>query len=252
MISSSDGVEVAAQVVEDLDDLRLDEHVERGRRLVGDDERRPQHQGQRDHQPLAHAAGELVRVGLVAGRRDAHQPQDLERALADLLLGQVGLVLLDGLLEVLGDPHQRVQPGQRLLEDHAELGAAQPVGVLRRSSQDVRALEEHLAVALGALRQQTHQAAAERRLAAAGLPDQPEGLARRQVEADAVDGPDRAAGRAVPDPQVAAPRSPAPVGPLAIGSSIERPSSALLLRVAASRCAAASRPAAVGGCAGSG
>ena len=33
------GVEVAPQVGEDAEDLRLDEHVERGRRLVGDDAR---------------------------------------------------------------------------------------------------------------------------------------------------------------------------------------------------------------------
>ena len=119
VISSKRRVEVAAHVVEDLDDLRLDQDVEGRRRLVGHHERRAQHQRQRDHQPLPHAAGELVRVGRVARRRDAHQPQHLERPLADDLLAQPGLVLPDRLLEVLGDPHQGVEPGQRLLEDHA-------------------------------------------------------------------------------------------------------------------------------------
>jgi hypothetical protein len=75
-------------------------------------------------------------------------------------------VLLDGLLEVLRDPHQRVQPGQRFLEDHPQLGAAQRSGLLVGHLQDVVALEEHFPVAFGALREQPHQSAAERRLAA--------------------------------------------------------------------------------------
>ena len=65
-------VEVAAQVGEDAEDLRLDDHVERGRRLVGDQDLGLEHQGQRDHDPLPHPAGELVRVLAEAGPRDPH------------------------------------------------------------------------------------------------------------------------------------------------------------------------------------
>ena len=63
---------------------------------------------------------ELEEVLMVSG--DAHQPEHLQRTVPDLVLGsKFWLVLLDRLLEVLGDPHQRVQTRQRLLEDHAEL-----------------------------------------------------------------------------------------------------------------------------------
>jgi len=57
----------------------LDEHVQGGCRLVGHDHRRPQHERQRDHDPLPHAARELVRVLAVARRRDAHAAQRLQR-----------------------------------------------------------------------------------------------------------------------------------------------------------------------------
>ena len=47
---------------EQLEDLRLRGHVERGGRLVGDQHLRPVRQRHRQHHPLAHAARELVRV----------------------------------------------------------------------------------------------------------------------------------------------------------------------------------------------
>ena len=43
-------------------DLRLDRHVQRGRRLVGDQQPRRARQRHRDHRALAHSARELVRI----------------------------------------------------------------------------------------------------------------------------------------------------------------------------------------------
>ncbi len=51
------------------EDLRLDRDVERGRRLVGDDHRRAVQERDRDRDALAHAAGELVRIGVEPARR---------------------------------------------------------------------------------------------------------------------------------------------------------------------------------------
>ena len=48
--------------LEQLQDLRLDRHVERGRRLVGDQQLRLARERHPDHHALAHAAGQLVRV----------------------------------------------------------------------------------------------------------------------------------------------------------------------------------------------
>ena len=50
------------QLLEQLEDLRLDGHVERGGRLVGDQQPGPAGHRHRDQRALPHAAGELVRV----------------------------------------------------------------------------------------------------------------------------------------------------------------------------------------------
>ena len=64
------------------EDLRLDGDVERGGRLVGDQQRGPVQQRDRDRDPLAHAAGELVRIGVqpLVGRGDADRDQRVARA----------------------------------------------------------------------------------------------------------------------------------------------------------------------------
>ena len=51
--------EPALQVAQQIEDLRLDGDVERGGRLVGDQQRRLARQRHRDHDALAHAAGQL-------------------------------------------------------------------------------------------------------------------------------------------------------------------------------------------------
>ncbi len=55
-------VELALEVLDQLEDLRLHGHVERGRRLVADQDGRVVDERHRDHRALAHAARELVRV----------------------------------------------------------------------------------------------------------------------------------------------------------------------------------------------
>ena len=59
----------AATAADQREDLRLRGDVERGRRLVGDQQRGLEHQRHRDHDALALAAGELVRI-----RRDRSAP----------------------------------------------------------------------------------------------------------------------------------------------------------------------------------
>jgi hypothetical protein len=54
--------ELVFQPREQPQDLRLDGHVQGGGRLVGDQQLRGAGQRDRDHHPLAHPAGELVRV----------------------------------------------------------------------------------------------------------------------------------------------------------------------------------------------
>ena len=60
------------QLAHELQDARLHRHVERGRRLVGDQQIGIAGERLRDHDPLLHAAGKLVRIALhdLAGVRD--------------------------------------------------------------------------------------------------------------------------------------------------------------------------------------
>ena len=70
------------QVLEELQDLRLHGDVERGRRLVGDEEVRAVGERHRDHHALALAAGELMRIGAeaLAGIGDADLLEQLHDA----------------------------------------------------------------------------------------------------------------------------------------------------------------------------
>ena len=75
------GAELLLQIDDQLQDLRLDRDVERGGRLVRDQQRRPARQRHRDHRALPHAAGKLMRIFLRPPLRlgDADQAQHLDR-----------------------------------------------------------------------------------------------------------------------------------------------------------------------------
>ena len=62
-----------------MQDLRLDGDVERGGRLVGDQQRRPADQRHGDHGALAQAARQFEGIGAqrALGIGEAHQPQHL-------------------------------------------------------------------------------------------------------------------------------------------------------------------------------
>ncbi len=114
------------QVPDQVQDLRLHGHVQRGGRLVGDQQLRVARQRHRDHRALAHAAGELVRVVVHPRRRvrDADPVEHLD-----------GVLARHGLADVVVDPvrlddlvaHRvvRVHRRQRVLEDHRHVLAAQ-------------------------------------------------------------------------------------------------------------------------------
>ena len=86
--------ELLAQLAEQVEHLRLDGDIERGRRLVGNQQRRPVHHRHGNHHALALPAGKLVRIiarpplGLGNGDRAQRldrQPPGL--GLADLAAG---------------------------------------------------------------------------------------------------------------------------------------------------------------------
>ena len=183
------GAMLAAQPLQQRDDLRLHRYVERGGRLVGDDEFRLGRERQRQHHTLAHAAGELMRIGIDAHfrRRDANFIQQRQRFRACLRIREVA-VRLDGLDQLLADAVERVEAGERVLEHHADALAADLAHRFRRQVVDALPAQQHLASGDPPRRldQADHRRAGDR-LAGAGFADHAENFARRDVERHAVD-----------------------------------------------------------------
>ena len=127
-----DGPVRVADLAQQREHLRLHRHVERGRRLVGDQQLGLERQAHRDHRPLLHAAGELVRV--VAGRGGRARGGGPRRAARPRALGRrPGAAAMQGqrLADLRADPQRRV-----------EARAARPAGSAppgRRASPGARA-----------------------------------------------------------------------------------------------------------------
>ena len=94
----------ALQLVEQRQDLRLDRHVERGGRLVGDQQLRPAGERHRDHRALALPARQLVRKRVDAALRigNAGAREQLDGARVRLLLAEA-LVQLEHLGDLVAD-----------------------------------------------------------------------------------------------------------------------------------------------------
>jgi hypothetical protein len=177
--------ELPLQLLQQVDDLGLDRDVERGHGLVRDDEVGVHGEGARDTDALPLAAGELVRV---ARGRVGRKANDLEQ-LADALPHLAPRCEPMCAQRLAYDPPHAVagvERRERVLEDHlhppaqdAELALAEPrdVGPVEHDAPARRVVEPQ-------------DRAADRRLAAAGLSDEPQRLAAANLEADVVDGLD--------------------------------------------------------------
>ena len=79
------------QLAHQIEDLRLDGHVERGRRLVGDEQLRIARERDGDHRALPHAARQIVRVFVEAffGGRDFDARKKLDGLVPRLIAATV-------------------------------------------------------------------------------------------------------------------------------------------------------------------
>ena len=171
--------ELLAQAGDQIEHLRLHRRVETRRRLVEDQQRRVLGQRHRDHDPLLHATGELMRIAAHdPGRiRDLHLREHRARPIEGLVLA--GAEDREHLGDLLADADRRVQRRAGVLVDHRE--GAWRGGAARRSlliPKQVLAVDanrscDHPAVA----RQVAHDREGRRRLPAAGLADEPVRLA---------------------------------------------------------------------------
>src|SRR6185437_59535 len=180
---------VAAELLDEGDDLRLDRHVERRGRLVGDDELRIAAQRQRDDDALAHAAREVVGVVVEAlGRgRDADFGEQLDRARAGLARRHLA-VRGNRLDELSADAVERVEAGQRILEDGADALAADLPQPLGREVVDALA-GKHDTACRDAPRpvDEADDGGAGHRFAGAGFADHAQHLAGADLERHIVD-----------------------------------------------------------------
>ena len=137
---------LSLQLAHQVEDLRLDRHVERGGRLVGDQQLRVAGQRHRDHHALPHAAGQLVRILRDAPLRlgDADQAQHLDRARVAPPRASSPLMQRQRLGDLPADGQHRVERGHRLLEDHRDLVAAD-----RRASRASVSVEQVAALEHG-------------------------------------------------------------------------------------------------------
>ena len=180
----SSAVPVSARELLHLgEDLRLDGDVERRRRLVGDEHRRPVQQRDGDRDALAHAARELVRIGVepLLGRRDADAHERLPGALARRLFRHA-LVRPDRLDHLRVDAQHRVQRRHRILEDHGDALAAQAAQLLLRQAEQLarrRSRIEPAAMRPGASMRPRIGKPGDR-LARARFADEPQHLAARR------------------------------------------------------------------------
>ena len=182
-------LELVPHPVDEVQNLSLNGHVERRRRLVGDEEVGAQAQAHRDHRALAHPAGELVRVLLRAVFRpwDADPIEHVDRACERVLRGHV-LMSLDRFCDLLAHLVQRMERRHWILEDHADLGTADAAELVGAELQQVLAAEQDLAGNVGGFPiEQAHEGKEGDALPRSGLPHHTEPFACVEREAHAVD-----------------------------------------------------------------
>ncbi len=173
------------QPQQQVQDLGLDGGVQGGGGLVGDDQLGVQRDGHRDHGALPHAAGELVRVVVdpFAGAGDADVAEQFDGPFGGGGLGDGLVVGADHLADLPADLVERVQAGQRVLEDDGDVLAADLLHVAGGQVDQVDAVEDGLAGELAAWCQ-AEQALGQHGLAGAGLAHDPERAAWLDAERD--------------------------------------------------------------------
>ena len=198
--------EALLQLAQQLQDLRLDRHVEGGGGLVGDQQIWLAGERHGDHHPLALPARELVREGLEAlgGLSQRHHLQQLLRADERAALGEAP-VQRQHLGNLAADGVERIEGGHRLLEDHRDPVAANLAQPACRGADHVGAVDLDGAARMRGDRigQELEDRERRYRLARAALAHQRHGLAPLDVEGDAGDGAHGLDGAREFDPEVA-------------------------------------------------
>ena len=183
---------LALEPVDQREDLGLDGDVECRGRFVGDQQAGAAGHGHGDHHALAHAAREFVRILLQSAFRlgNPHLRHQFDRAGTGGVGGEAA-VDPQTVEQLAADGEHRVERGHRLLEDHADLVAADPAHGRGAGGGEVG----HVSVGAGegdaaagdasaAELDQAHDGERGHRLARAALTDHAERFAGSHFEAD--------------------------------------------------------------------
>ena len=179
-----------AQILQQLEDLRLHGDVQRRGRLVGDQEIGLARQGHGDHHPLPLPAGELMRIRaqplVRIGQGD--QVQQFKSSFPGVALAQ-GPVDIEDLADLPLDRAQRVQGRHRLLEHHADAFAAHLEHVVLARAHDFAAVDADRSARMRRVLvgEQLHHRQRRHRLARTGLADQRHRLAAFDGEVHVAD-----------------------------------------------------------------
>ena len=174
---------VALELLEQVEYLRLNGHVQRRHRLVADDELGIDRKRAGDAYTLAAASVQLMGIDVDISFGKADGLHKLKRAPVDIGLGGEQLMLDYRLAYELADGLAGGKRGEGILEHHLHLltqAAHFPAGI----GSDILAVKDYPA---GGRLYKLENAAARRRFAAAGLTDDAEGLALLDRKADAID-----------------------------------------------------------------
>src|SRR5439155_23277839 len=174
--------EFLLQILQQIDDLGLDRHVQRRHRLIADDQLGLDGERARDADALALAAGELIRIASHVVRAQADGLQQLDDALFELPPGLGQSVNDQGFADDRADIHARIERGIRVLKDDLDV-AAQQAEFAGPELPDILAFKMNLA--RGRFDQAKH-AASGGGFAATGFADQAKRFAAVDMKIDAV------------------------------------------------------------------
>ena len=178
------GAGLTQQGGEQVEDVGTGDDVERGGGLIKDQQLGPGREGGGDQHALLLATGDLVWVAAEEGGRvaQADMRQDVERLA--LRGGPVECAMeAEDLADLATDGQRGVQRGRRVLEHHADAAAADRAQRALGQRAQILSVERDATAGLaGVARQRAHDGRGQARFAGAGLADQAEHLARRDLQ----------------------------------------------------------------------
>ncbi|MNI39646.1 hypothetical protein D3C73_938350 [compost metagenome] len=189
-----------------LQHLRLHGDVQRRRRFVGDDQFGRERAGDGNHDALAHATRQFVRICVCALRRvaDANTVHQCHRAVPGLLAADTRFVDAQHFGNLVGHAAAGVQRRHGFLEHHGDVLAAQRVHVGIGGAQQVVAVKPKFVRRDAARRvDQPHQGKARNGFSGAGLAHQADDFAAPYGQVHSPDRGDHTLGRIEVDAQVA-------------------------------------------------